>query len=115
MRNFREYDVWQDGMRLVGLIYVLVEKFPKKEQYVLIQQMTRCAISIPSNIAEGSAKESPKDFARFLGITLGSSYELETQMLLATNLGYCNENKETLDLLQSLQCRISGFIKKLNT
>jgi four helix bundle protein len=113
MRNFREYDIWQDSMKLVEHIYILVEKFPKKEQYVLVQQMTRCAISIPSNIAEGSAKESQKDFARFLGIALGSSYELETQILLATNLGYCDTNNETLDLLQSLQRRISGFIKKL--
>ncbi len=114
MRNFREYDIWQDGMTLVEQVYLMVDKFPNKEQYVLVQQMTRCAISIPSNIAEGSAKESQKDFARFLGIALGSSYELETQILLASKLGYCNNTQEIIDLLQSLQRRISGFIKKLN-
>jgi four helix bundle protein len=101
-------------MTLVEQVYLMVDKFPNKEQYVLVQQMTRCAISIPSNIAEGSAKESQKDFARFLGIALGSSYELETQILLASKLGYCNNTQEIIDLLQSLQRRISGFIKKLN-
>lgn len=73
MRNFRGCNIWQDRMKLVENIYKIVDMFPKKEQYILVQKMTGSAISIPSNIAEGSAKESQKDFARFLGIALGSS------------------------------------------
>lgn len=66
MRKFREHDIWQAGVKFVENIYKIVDKFPKKEQYILVQQMTGCAISIPSNIAEDSAKESQKDFAQFL-------------------------------------------------
>ena len=115
MRNFREYDIWQDSMNLVEYVYRTVESFPKNEQYVLSQQMMRCAISIPSNIAEGSAKESEKDFGRFLQIALGSLFELETQVQLAYNLGYVKNVDELLDSLKSLQRRTSGLIKKLKT
>ncbi len=100
-------------MNLVKEVYSLVNAFPKSEQYVLVQQITRSAISIPSNIAEGSAKESQKDFARFLEISLASSYELETQLILAFELKYCDDLTSLLNNLHSLQKRISGFIKKL--
>ncbi len=113
MRNFREYDIWLDGMGLVKDVYSIVNSFPKSEQYVLVQQITKSAISIPSNIAEGSAKESQKDFARFLEIALGSSYELETQLILASELNFCEDLTILLNNLHSLQKRISGFIKKL--
>jgi four helix bundle protein len=75
--------------------------------------MMRCAISIPSNIAEGSAKESQKDFARFLEIALASSYELETQLILSSDLKYVDDISTTLSKLRNLQMRIAGFIKKL--
>ena len=113
MRNFREYDIWQDSMNLVEYVYRTVESFPKNEQYVLSQQMMRCAISIPSNIAEGSAKESEKDFGRFLQIALGSLFELETQVVLAKNLNYLEDTSDIVDKLHSLQRRIQGLIKKL--
>jgi four helix bundle protein len=113
MRNFREYDIWKDGMSLVKDVYVILKVFPKIEQFVLVQQMMRCAISIPSNIAEGSAKESQKDFARFLEIALASSYELETQLILSSDLKYVDDISTTLSKLRNLQMRIAGFIKKL--
>lgn len=72
MRNFREYDVWIDSMKLVKDIYVLVDDFPSTVKYSLSSQITRSAISIPSNIAEGASRSSEKDFGRFLEISLGS-------------------------------------------
>jgi four helix bundle protein len=113
MRNFREYDIWQDGMALVKEVYILLKDFPKIEQFVLVQQIMRCSVSIPSNIAEGSAKESQKDFARFLEIALGSSFELETQILLSENMGYIENSEVIIKDLNSLQRRISGLIKVL--
>lgn len=113
MRNFREYDIWQDSMEIVKRIYILSESFPKNEQFILVQQMLKSAISIPSNIAEGSAKNSESDFARFLEIALGSCFELETQILLASNLGYIKEAQSLIEEMNSLEKRISGLIKTL--
>jgi four helix bundle protein len=111
MRNFREYDVWIDSMNLVDTIYDLVDKFPKNEQYVLSSQMTRSAISIPSNIAEGASRKSEKDFARFLEIGLGSAFELETQVRIAHRRNYISEENKSssIDALVSLQKRISAL------
>lgn len=113
MRNFREYDIWQDSMEIVKRMYILSESFPKNEQFILVQQMLKSAISIPSNIAEGSAKNSESDFARFLEIALGSCFELETQILLASNLGYIKEAQSLIEEMNSLEKRISGLIKTL--
>jgi len=111
MRNFREYDIWIDGMELVNNIYDLVGGFPKNEQYVLTSQMTRSAISIPSNIAEGASRNSEKDFARFLEIGLGSAFELETQVRIAVKRKYISEDNKTstIESLISLQKRISAL------
>ena len=73
------------------LVYQLLGRFPKNEQYGLISQMQRAAVSIPSNIAEGKERQSDRDFARFIAIALGSLAELETQLLIAQRLGYLNE------------------------
>jgi four helix bundle protein len=80
MRNFRSYEVWIDAMELVNTIYDITDNFPQKEQFALISQITRSAVSIPSNIAEGASRKTEKDFGRFLEISLGSAYELETQL-----------------------------------
>ncbi|MFD2101210.1 four helix bundle protein [Flagellimonas iocasae] len=88
MRNFRELEIWKCGVELVKDIYLLIDNFPKVEKYGLTSQISRCVISIPSNIAEGCSRESQKDFSRFLQIALGSSYELETQLLISKELGY---------------------------
>ncbi len=81
MRDFRKYDIWNDSMDLVNQVYRIVEQFPKSEKFILVSQITRSAISIPSNIAEGTSRKSEKDFSRFLEISLGSAFELETQMI----------------------------------
>ena len=96
--------------------YEIVNTLPAVENYGLRSQMTRAAVSISSNIAEGSSRSSDKDFKRFLEIALGSCFELETQTILANELGLIEENKTEM-LLSSIteeQKMISGFIKKLS-
>jgi four helix bundle protein len=78
-------------MDFVTLVYQLLGRFPRNEQYGLVGQMQRAAISIPSNIAEGKERQSDRDFARFIAIALGSLAELETQLLIARRLGYLDE------------------------
>ncbi len=113
MRNFRKLDVWNDSRKLVKDIYLLTSKLPNTEKFGLISQMNRCVISIPSNIAEGSAKESQKDFVRFLQISLGSAFELETQIILCTDLEFLlqDETSIVIEKVQILQKRISSLIK----
>ena len=115
MRDFKNYDVWIDGMHLVNSIYTIVDKFPKKEQFSITSQMTRSAISIPSNIAEGAGRSSGKEFARFLEYSLGSAYELETQILISEKRNYISndESVEIQEVLISLQKRIIGLRKSL--
>jgi four helix bundle protein len=115
LRNFRKYDIWIDGMKVVEIIYKLTACFPKEERFSLTSQITRSAISIPSNIAEGASRVSEKDFARFLEISLGSVFELETQLRIADRLKYIkNGNFEVvLDKIISLQKRIYGLRKRV--
>ncbi|HBQ60188.1 MAG TPA: diversity-generating retroelement protein bAvd family protein [Balneolaceae bacterium] len=82
MKNFKKLIVWQRSMDLVSETHNVVAKLPKVERFTYRDQMVRASISIPSNIAEGSSRDSRKDFKRFLRISLGSSFELETQLLM---------------------------------
>ena len=116
MHNFKKLDVWVKSMDLVTEIYQLTNAFPNHERFGLISQMQRSAVSIPSNIAEGSAKSSNKDFSRFLEMSIGSSFELETQLILATNLKYLDsENSITIqNKISEIQKMIIGFKNKLD-
>lgn len=87
MGNQKELIVWQRAMDLAKEVYLLVKKLPKSEMYVMGDQMRRAAISIPSNIAEGHARQSKKEYAYFLSIVQGSKAELETQLELCVNVG----------------------------
>jgi four helix bundle protein len=92
-RNFRNYKVWQDAVDYSTKVYQITDKMPWFEKKGLCDQLQRAAVSISSNIAEGAAKPSNADFARFLDTALGSSYEVETQLLIANKIGYIrNEN-----------------------
>ena len=96
-RNFRNYKVWQDAVEYSTKIYQQTDKMPWFEKKGLCDQLQRAAVSISSNIAEGSAKPSNADFARFLDTALGSAYEVETQLLIANKVGYIkNENYNEL-------------------
>ncbi len=90
MRNFKQLKVWQKGFDIAVKSFQLVAGFPKEEKYGISSQLTRSAVSIPSNIAEGSSRVSDKDYNRFLEISLGSSFEMETQMLIASVINYSN-------------------------
>ena len=117
MKNFKQLIVWQKSMELVYKTYKLVVDLPKEEKYGLKSQITRAAVSIPSNIAEGSSRKSDKDYHRFLEIALGSAFELETQLLILKQLKLANEQTltETFELLYEVQKMLSVFIAKLKT
>ncbi|MDD3078893.1 MAG: four helix bundle protein [Paludibacter sp.] len=116
MHNFKKLDIWIKSMTLVTEIYKLTTTFLNHEKFGLISQIQRSAVSMPTNIAEGSAKSSNKDFARFLEISIGSSFELETEMLIALNLGYIDSVKyhEIQNNISEIQKMIIGFKNKLD-
>ena len=91
MRNFRNLLIWQKAMSLVAKTYLITHTFPKDEVFGLVAQIRRCSVSIPSNIAEGSGRETKKEFARFINIAVGSLYEFQTQLEIARNINYINE------------------------
>ncbi len=91
MNQFKNLLVWKKGMDLVVEIYSHTDKFPDKEKFGLTNQINRCVVSVVSNIAEGAGRKSEKEFNNFLGIALGSTCELETQLLIAYRLNYIEE------------------------
>lgn len=111
MRNFRDLEIWKDSIVLVKTIYELVDNLPDSEKYGLKSQISRCVVSIPANIAEGCAKDSQKDFVRFLQISLGSAFELETHLIICFELSFVNENPNLIAEIQRLQKRINALIK----
>lgn len=116
IHNFKELLVWQKAMDLTVFVYKLTGEFPKEEKYGLISQIQRCAISIPSNIAEGSGRVSKKEFRHFLSISMGSLFELETQMILAYRFDYIIESQinEFETLVQTIQKMTYGLYDSLN-
>ncbi len=110
MRDFRRLEIWKEGIELTVKIYRITNSFPSNEKFGLVSQMTRAAVSIPSNIAEG-CKGSNKELSRALEITLGSAFELETQLCIAEKIGLISKEKYTvlLDALNSLQRRVNAF------
>ena len=88
IRTFRDLVAWQKSVALVTGVYQRTRVFPKEEMYGLVSQMRRAAVSIPSNVAEGFGRHSTNEYVRFLQISMGSLFELETQLEIAQNLGY---------------------------
>ena len=115
MNNFKELKVWKKSIDLVKLIYEITQQFPKEETYGLTNQVRRCAVSIPSNIAEGAGRKGNKEFEQFLHISLGSSFELETQLIIANKLSYIKpENLFIIEnQLHEIQKMIRGLQKSL--
>ena len=99
-------------MYLAREVYVLTNRLPSEEKFGLSSQMRRCAVSVPSNIAEGSKRRTKQDFMQFLKIASGSSAELETQLLLAEQIYKIPSKKET-ELLKEVQKMLEGLMKKL--
>ena len=95
MHNYKKLNVWNRSMNFVIEVYKATQLFPKEEMYGLSQQLRRCAVSIPSNIAEGCGRNTPRDIDHFFAISLGSSFEMETQLLVASNLSYMSNDTFT--------------------
>lgn len=112
MNRFKELKVWQKSIDIVVDVYKLTAKFPQNERFGLISQIQRAAVSIPSNIAEGAGRNNKGEFFQFLGIANGSSFELETQLMISVKLGYsesmeaeniCSKLSETQNMIFALQ------------
>lgn len=111
----RKLKIWQEGIKIVSETYKMVKVFPKIEYYNLGNQMLRCAVSIPSNIAEGSSKSTRKHFTKYLDDSLGSAFEWETQLIIAYDQNYLNEKQyfELINSVQELQKMIRSFTKTI--
>ena len=113
LTGHRDLRVWQDAMTLVRTVYIFTRDFPKDEQYGLSSQLRRAAVSVPSNIAEGAARTSKREFAQFLSVARGSLAEVETQILIAKDLGYLTEDEGLLASVSALLRSISALMKSL--
>jgi four helix bundle protein len=115
MRDFKKLLIWQKGMTIVNEVYAAASFFPKEETYGMRSQTTRSAVSIPTNIAEGSAKKSEKEYRHYAEIALGSAFELETHLLIIQQQSWFPEDK--MDSLLALtieeQKMLTTFINKL--
>ncbi|MCR5889926.1 four helix bundle protein [Hymenobacter sp. J193] len=105
-QNYKDLRVWQHGRELVKLVYVLTQSFPPEEKFGLTSQMRRAAVSVPSNISEGSGRQHPRDTIQFLVIARGSLYELETQCYLAYDLAFISNEQ-----LQAIEEKIGSCIQ----
>jgi four helix bundle protein len=111
--HHRDLDVWQASMELAVAIYSLTQKLPSTEKFGLISQMRRAAVSIPSNIAEGAARGTSPEFARFLHIARGSVAELETQLELVQRLDLTHVESGVHQKLTAIRQMLSGLIRKI--
>jgi four helix bundle protein len=112
VENHKDLDVWKEAIELVLDIYEITKSFPKEEVYGLTSQIRRATVSIPSNIAEGAARSSKKEFLKFLYIALGSLSELETELIIAHRLGYFHRN-DIFKKLEIVKKLLLGLIKSL--
>ncbi len=112
-QSYRELMVWQKAVELVTEIYKVTQSFPDAEKFGLTSQIRRCAVSVPSNIAEGQGRNSPGEFLQFLGIAKGSLCELETQIIIATNLKFLSENESLLRKTEEIGKMLTGLRKSI--
>ena len=114
-RGHHDLKAWQNAMHLVRRVYAATSTFPQREQFGLTAQLRRAAVSVPSNIAEGAARESAKEFAQFLVIARGSLSEIETQLMIAADLGYLSsESYDGLaDIVNTAFALIGGLLRSV--
>lgn len=117
VQSYQDLIVWQKAMEVTADIYCLVKKLPTSELHSLSNQMRRAAVLIPSNIAEGQARNSTKEFIHFLAIARGSKAELETQLLLCVKMGYLTDQDilPAMNLLSKVGKMINALMKSLNS
>ena len=116
VKTYRDLIVWQKAMELVTEIYVHTKSFPEDERYGLTSQLRRCSISLPSNVAEGYGRNSTQDYIRFLRIANGSLFELQTQLEIASNLGFLTGEifSVLFESSREIERMLSSLIKKIN-
>jgi four helix bundle protein len=110
-RSFRELVVWQKSIDLASAVYSMTRDFPRDELYGITSQIRRCAVSVPSNIAEGQGRMSTGEFRQFLGIARGSSFELQTQLEIARRLGF--GNLKSMDKAEALSHEIGKMLSAI--
>ena len=116
IKSYKDLLIWQKGVKIVILVYQLVKSFPKEEIYALTSQLKRASVSIPSNIAEGYGRNSDKSFSHFLDISRGSLFEIETQLIIAKELGFISDDflyQEILSQIEEESKMINSFSKTL--
>ena len=109
--DYKELDVWNAGLDFVVHVYQVTDKFPKVESYGLTSQIRRAVVSIPSNIAEGAARKSDKEFIQFLHIALGSLAEVETQLVIAERLKFAQETDKLFCEIKMLRLMLIGLLR----
>jgi four helix bundle protein len=116
LKSYRELLVWQKSILATKMVYLLVKRLPREELFALSSQMRRAAISIPSNIAEGQARNSAKEFLKFLSIAKGSKAELETQLTLCVEIKYLTQEdiSSVMSLLEEIGKMLNSLICKLS-
>jgi len=115
VKIYRDLIVWQKSMEFTTEVYLLTKLFPKDELYGLSQQIRKCAVSVPSNIAEGFGRNSQNDFKRFLQISIGSLFELQTQLDISKNLEYISTNQynDLFEKSREVERLLAGLIKSI--
>ncbi len=111
MKSYRDLIVWQKSMNMVTLTYKLLKQFPEDEKFGLTSQIKRSSVSVPSNIAEGYGRNYRKDYVRFLNISRGSLYEMQTQFQISVNLSFINENE--LQKIKELSVEVEKMLNSL--
>ena len=116
MKTHKDLNVWKKSLDFVTTIYSVTNNFPQSEKFGLTNQIRRASVSIPSNIAEGSARNHNKEFVQFLYIALSSASEVDTQLRISENLKYIDKEKsnELLEELESISKMLQGLIKSIN-
>ena len=118
IQSYKDLLIWQRGIDIVALVYQLISDFPKDEIYALSSQIKRCAVSIPSNIAEGYGRQSTQSYIQFVKIARGSLCELETQLLVAEKLGFVKSESLYSDIMKQIteeSKMINSFLNKLES
>lgn len=116
MKSHKDLDCWKNSIELVKTIYKLTNNFPKHELYSLTSQLRRSAVSVPSNIAEGSARNSKKEYIQFLYIASGSLSEVETQLIISKELKFIDETEfnSSINNINQIRAQLFGLIRFLN-
>jgi len=114
-QNYRDLLVWQKGIQLAKVVYVLTDRFPAEEKFGLITQLRRASVSIPSNIAEGQARRATGEFIQFISNAEGSVAEVDTQLILSIELNICRDTEAAVafGLIVELQKMLNGLRRKL--